>query len=84
MQKGPRYPPQSVLFGFRPNLALHLGISKGVQSINKAVKYNPIPFLIPCHRVIKETGDIGFYGEGKTRKKIMLAWEAVQKEKICL
>jgi AraC family transcriptional regulator of adaptative response/methylated-DNA-[protein]-cysteine methyltransferase len=37
---------------------------------------NPIPFLLPCHRVIRKMGEFGNYGEGPLRKKAILGWEA--------
>jgi AraC family transcriptional regulator, regulatory protein of adaptative response / methylated-DNA-[protein]-cysteine methyltransferase len=41
---------------------------------------NPIPFLIPCHRVIRKVGDPGNYGEGPLRKRAILGWEAARRE----
>lgn len=36
---------------------------------------NPVAYLIPCHRVIRETGIVGDYRWGRARKLAMLAWE---------
>ena len=37
---------------------------------------NRIAILIPCHRVIRKMGEFGNYGEGPSRKKAILGWEA--------
>jgi len=58
------------------DVARHIGMPKAARAVGNAVGQNPIPFLIPCHRVIKKLGAFGNYGGGKTRKKAMLGWEA--------
>jgi len=45
------------------------------RAVGTAVGANPISFVIPCHRVIRETGALGNYGGGPNRKKVMLGWE---------
>jgi AraC family transcriptional regulator of adaptative response/methylated-DNA-[protein]-cysteine methyltransferase len=53
--------------------ALHLpGASRAVGS---AVGSNPVSWLIPCHRVIRSTGELGGYAWGIERKKVMLMKE---------
>lgn len=58
------------------DVAVHLGAPGAVRAVGSAVARNPVAFLIPCHRVIRKTGDFGNYGGGAPRKKAMLAWEA--------
>jgi AraC family transcriptional regulator of adaptative response/methylated-DNA-[protein]-cysteine methyltransferase len=64
------------------NLASYGDIAKAVGSpgasraVGTAVGSNPIAYLIPCHRVIRESGVLGEYGGGKERKRAILAWEA--------
>jgi AraC family transcriptional regulator of adaptative response/methylated-DNA-[protein]-cysteine methyltransferase len=58
------------------DVALHIGMPKAARAVGNAVGQNPIPFLIPCHRVIQKLGDFGNYGEGRARKKAILGWEA--------
>ena len=59
------------------DIARHIGMPGAARAVGNAVGRNPIPFLIPCHRVIRKMGDFGNYGEGPARKKAMLGWEAV-------
>jgi AraC family transcriptional regulator of adaptative response/methylated-DNA-[protein]-cysteine methyltransferase len=46
------------------------------RAVGSAVAANPLAYLIPCHRVIRETGVIGDYRWGRTRKQVIIAWEA--------
>jgi len=57
-------------------LARFVGLPGGARAVGNAVGDNPIPFLIPCHRVIRKMGEFGNYGEGPLRKKVILGWEA--------
>lgn len=45
------------------------------RAVGSAVGQNRLAFLIPCHRVIRETGAIGAYRWGASRKKAIVAWE---------
>jgi len=58
------------------DIAQHIGMPKAARAVGNAVGRNPIPFLIPCHRVIRKLGEFGYYGGGPARKKAMLGWEA--------
>lgn len=46
------------------------------RAVGQAVGANPVGVLIPCHRVIQQTGAIGGYRWGPIRKRAILAWEA--------
>ncbi|NSL88382.1 methylated-DNA--[protein]-cysteine S-methyltransferase [Chitinophaga sp. Mgbs1] len=48
------------------------------RAVGTAVGQNPIAFLIPCHRVIKSTGELGHYHWGDNRKSAMIGWEAAK------
>lgn len=48
------------------------------RAVGSAVGDNPVAFLIPCHRVIQSSGNIGNYHWGSTRKATMLGWEAAR------
>ena len=63
------------------DIARHLGMPNAARAVGNAVGTNPIPFLIPCHRVIRKLGEFGNYGEGPARKKALLGWEAVRAER---
>ncbi len=58
------------------DVARHIGMPGASRAVGNAVGSNPIPFLIPCHRVIRKLGEFGNYGEGPQRKKAILGWEA--------
>ncbi|MDF1536738.1 MAG: methylated-DNA--[protein]-cysteine S-methyltransferase [bacterium] len=51
------------------------GRPDAVRAAASAVGKNPVAWLIPCHRVLRSSGELGGYGGGLTRKKIMLARE---------
>ena len=48
------------------------------RAVGAAVGANPIAWLIPCHRVIRESGALGGYRWGVERKAAMLGWEAAR------
>lgn len=50
---------------------------KGARAIGNAVGDNPIPIIIPCHRVIKADGTIGGYSGGIETKKILMKIENI-------
>ena len=56
-------------------LAKAVGSPTAARAVGSAVGSNPLAFLIPCHRVIRETGIVGGYRWGQARKRAMLAWE---------
>lgn len=45
------------------------------RAVANAVSRNPIGFLVPCHRVLRESGALGGYYYGLDRKRAMLVWE---------
>jgi len=57
-------------------LASVVGHPKAARAVGTAVAQNPLAVLIPCHRVIRETGVVGQYRWGSTRKRAMIGWEA--------
>ena len=56
-------------------LATQLQQPGAARAIGNAVGANPIPWLIPCHRVLRANGGLGGYSGGLERKKVILAWE---------
>lgn len=61
-------------------LANAIGEPSAARAVGSAVGANPLAYLIPCHRVIRETGVIGHYRWGALRKRAILAWEAAGRE----
>jgi len=58
------------------DLALRLGMPKGAsRAIGTAVGANPISWLIPCHRVVRNSGMLGGYRWGLPRKIAMMGFE---------
>ncbi|MDP6720755.1 MAG: methylated-DNA--[protein]-cysteine S-methyltransferase [Pirellulaceae bacterium] len=57
-------------------IAESLGDRGAAWAVGSAVGRNRMAYLIPCHRVIRETGIFGDYRWGKTRKKALVAWES--------
>lgn len=56
-------------------IACAIGQPRASRAVGRAVALNPVAYLIPCHRVIRKTGEAGDYRWGVTRKRAMLAWE---------
>lgn len=62
------------------DLAAMANVPGAPRAVGNAVGANPISYLIPCHRVIRKSGDFGNYGGGPARKKAMLVWESARRE----
>jgi AraC family transcriptional regulator of adaptative response/methylated-DNA-[protein]-cysteine methyltransferase len=58
------------------DLAKRAGYAGASRAVGTAVGNNPVAFLIPCHRVIKATGETGQYHWGTVRKNAIIGWEA--------
>jgi AraC family transcriptional regulator, regulatory protein of adaptative response / methylated-DNA-[protein]-cysteine methyltransferase len=57
-------------------LAAARGAPSAARAVGSAVGSNELAWLIPCHRVIRQTGAAGEYRWGALRKRAMIAWEA--------
>ena len=57
------------------DVAKSIGRPDAVRAVAGAVGSNPVAWLIPCHRVLRSTGEIGGYRWGIARKRMMLARE---------
>ena len=53
-----------------------IGNPKASRAVGTATGSNPIGYLIPCHRVIRQAGGLGQYRWGSSRKKAILGWES--------
>lgn len=56
-------------------IATKVGDAKASRAVGTAVGSNPVSYLIPCHRVIRASGELGGYAWGVDRKRVMLARE---------
>ena len=61
-------------------LARMAGSPNAQRAVGTALAANRIGFLIPCHRVIRESGEAGIYHWGTARKMAIQAWEAARAE----
>jgi methylated-DNA-[protein]-cysteine S-methyltransferase len=58
------------------DVAMGVGTPRGARAVGNALGSNPIPVVVPCHRVVRTGGAIGGYGGGLSRKRWLLALEA--------
>lgn len=56
-------------------LALTLGNKGSARSVGNALAANPVPLIVPCHRVIRNDGCIGGFGGGQSLKEQLLTIE---------
>jgi len=56
-------------------LAERVGRPRGPRAVGQALSKNPIPIVLPCHRIIESDGDIGGYSSGVEIKRRLLAME---------
>ncbi|GAA4807490.1 methylated-DNA--[protein]-cysteine S-methyltransferase [Olivibacter ginsenosidimutans] len=59
-------------------VAQQIGNPSASRAVGTAIGSNPVAFLIPCHRVIQTSGNVGGYMWGSTRKTAMIGWEGVK------
>ena len=62
------------------DIAAVIGNPKAVRAVGTAVGRNPIGYLIPCHRVLRKSGELGGYHWGLPMKRAMLGYEAARTE----
>ncbi len=58
------------------SIAVAAGNPKAVRAVGTACATNPIPVVVPCHRVVRSDGSIGQYVGGIEAKKVLLTLEA--------
>lgn len=56
-------------------IAEAIGQPTAVRAVANACAANPVPLVVPCHRVIRSDGDLGGYGLGIERKRALLDQE---------
>lgn len=57
------------------DVAVMVGEPRAVRAVANACASNPVPLIVPCHRVIRKDGSLGGYGLGLPRKRMLLAKE---------
>jgi AraC family transcriptional regulator of adaptative response/methylated-DNA-[protein]-cysteine methyltransferase len=61
------------------SIAHDINQARAARAVGSAVAKNPVAYLIPCHRVIKNMGVIGNYRWGELRKQAMVGRELASK-----
>src|SRR5204863_2394095 len=56
-------------------MATRAGSERAVRAAGNALGANPIPIVVPCHRVLRTGGALGGYGGGVERKRFLLELE---------
>jgi AraC family transcriptional regulator of adaptative response/methylated-DNA-[protein]-cysteine methyltransferase len=64
------------------DIARYIHSPQAARAVGQALNANAIGYLIPCHRIIRQSGIISDYRWGATRKKAILGWEAAHYEPI--
>ncbi|QFY41590.1 methylated-DNA--[protein]-cysteine S-methyltransferase [Candidatus Methylospira mobilis] len=62
------------------HVATAIGHPNSARAVGQALGANPVAILIPCHRVIQQSGKLGGYHWGETRKQAIHAWESARYE----
>lgn len=61
--------------GTYTRMAAGAGSERAVRAAGSALGANPIPIVVPCHRVLRADGSLGGYGGGLDRKRFLLELE---------
>ena len=59
-------------------IAKAIGSPRAVRAVGTAVGRNPVSWLIPCHRALRKSGELGGYHWGLPVKRAMLAYESAK------
>ncbi|PZG96155.1 cysteine methyltransferase [Streptomyces sp. NTH33] len=71
--------PYGTVVGYG-DLAERVGQPGAAQAVGAAMGSNPLPVVVPCHRVVESDGGIGGFGGGLEAKRRLLALEGVLPE----
>ena len=58
-------------------LAQRIGAPRAARAVGTAMAKNPFPLVLPCHKVIRASGDVGNFGSGPIMKRTLLGIEGV-------
>ena len=62
--------------GTYTSVATAAGSARAVRAAGTALATNPVPVIVPCHRVLRSDGTIGGYRGGADRKEVLLRHES--------
>lgn len=65
-------------------VAKTLGDPRSARAVGNAIGANPVALLIPCHRVIQQSGALGGYRWGPSKKLMAQTWERMRDESLSL
>lgn len=65
-------------------VAKALGAPKSARAVGNAIGANPVALLIPCHRVIQQSGALGGYRWGPAKKLMVQTWEKMRDDPVAL
>ena len=71
--------PEGSLISYK-QLAQLTGNPEAIRATASAVGANPVSYLIPCHRVLRGSGQLGGYHWGIERKQAIIAWDSARVE----
>ncbi|MDP9330938.1 MAG: methylated-DNA--[protein]-cysteine S-methyltransferase [Actinomycetota bacterium] len=57
------------------DIAARVGTPRAARAVGNALGSNPVPIVVPCHRVLRTGGGLGGYGGGVDRKELLLRLE---------
>lgn len=63
-------------------VAAEIGRPGAVRAVGSALGHNPVPLVVPCHRVVRSDGRIGDYALGSERKRAVLQAEGLDLERL--
>lgn len=62
-------------------IAEEIGVPRAYRAVANACAANPVPLIVPCHRVVRKDGGLGGYALGIERKKYLLEMERKNRER---
>ena len=71
--------PEGSLISYK-QLAQMTGNPSAIRATASAVGANPVSYLIPCHRILRTSGELGGYHWGIERKRALIAWDTALAE----
>jgi methylated-DNA-[protein]-cysteine S-methyltransferase len=60
------------------DLATRAGVPRAARAVGAVMAWNPFPLVLPCHRVVRSSGETGRYGGGAAMKRALLEREGVR------